>query len=201
MNLPIIDIHTHAPVPAPGRIVNLDPSGPLPAILEGQPYSAGIHPWNTAKADSDSIARLDILAARPQVIAIGETGLDRLRGGDFAVQEALFEHHALLADSLGKPLVIHAVRAFPALIGMKRRLNPAVPWIIHGFRGKPQLARELLGQGFYLSLGEHFNPAARAVIPDWRLLAETDDSPLPPAEILSRLGITAPLPLFRQTKP
>ena len=58
-----------------------------------------------------------------------------------------------------------------------------MPWIIHGFRGKPQLAEALIRQGFYLSLGERYNPMSAAVIPIDRLLAESDGSRLMAAEI------------------
>ena len=53
-----------------------------------------------------------------------------------------------------------------------------MPWIIHGFRGKPQLAQQLLNNGFYISLGEHFNPQTVTIIPTNRLLFETDESTL-----------------------
>lgn len=197
MNRLITDIHTHTVAPAPGRIINLDPTDADGfSFLPGQPYSAGIHPWNTPSADNILLSRLDILAHRPEVIAIGECGLDTLHGGPIDLQSHLFEHHAQLADNTGKPLIIHCVKSFPAIIALKRQLKPTSPWIIHGFRGKPQLAQELLSHGFFISLGEKFNPDSLSVIPPDRLLAETDESTLSPQEIHSRLGITKSLPLF-----
>jgi TatD DNase family protein len=79
------------------------------------------------------------------------------------------------------------VKAYSEIMALKRELRPMQPWIIHGFRGKPELARQLLCADFYISLGERFNPAAAAVIPADRLLVETDDSTMPIAEIASRL--------------
>lgn len=53
-----------------------------------------------------------------------------------------------------------------------------MPWIIHGFRGKKQLAEQLLDRGFYLSFGARYHPEAlHAAWTAGRLLLETDDSP------------------------
>lgn len=182
----ILDIHTHRP--APGAIVNVDPVDPV--TLDRQYlYSVGLHPWNSDRVTPEALARLDSLAADPAVVAIGETGLDALRGAAIDFQQHLFDHHSELSESLRKPLIIHAVKTFPLVIAARRRHNPAMPWIIHGFRGKPQLADELLRHGFYLSVGARVNPASLAVIPSDRLLAETDDSRLPISAILSTLPV------------
>ena len=182
----ILDIHTHRP--APGAIVNVDPVDPV--TLDRQYlYSVGLHPWNSDRVTPEALARLDSLAADPAVVAIGETGLDALRGAAIDFQQHLFDHHAELSESLRKPLIIHAVKTFPLVIAARRRHNPAMPWIIHGFRGKPQLAEELLHHGFYLSVGARVNPASLAVIPPARLLAEPDDSRLPISAILSTLPV------------
>lgn len=182
----ILDIHTHRP--APGAIVNVDPVDPV--TLDRQYlYSVGLHPWNSDRVTPEALARLDTFAADPAVVAIGETGLDALRGAAIDFQQHLFDHHVELSESLRKPLIIHAVKTFPLVIAARRRHNPAMPWIIHGFRGKPQLAEELLHHGFYLSVGARVNPASLAVIPPDRLLAETDDSRLPISVILSTLPV------------
>ena len=64
-----------------------------------------------------------------------------------------------------------------------------MPWIIHGFRGKPQLAQQLLNKGFYISLGEKFNPETVSIIPVDRLLFETDESPLNINKIIDNITI------------
>ena len=54
-----------------------------------------------------------------------------------------------------------------------------MPWIIHGFRGKKQLAEQLLGAGLYLSFGVRYNPEAlHSAWAAGRLLLETDESPV-----------------------
>ncbi len=141
-------------------------------------------------------------SANPQVLAIGETGLDALRGGDLAVQTELFKCHAAISEELKKPLIIHAVKTFQQIIALRNSLRPTLPWIIHGFRGKEEMAVQLLKHGFYLSLGEKFNPEAARVIPAACLLVETDESPLPIEQIALQVKKYNPafdlnnLPLF-----
>lgn len=148
---------------------------------------------------------LRALAAEPCVKAIGETGLDtihKVTGSQVAdrlsdsqnvhtdllkMQTELLRYHVALSEELRKPLILHIVKQFGEIIRLKRELRPTQPWIIHGFRGKPELAKELLRHGFYLSYGEKFNPASVAVTPPSRLLIETDESQLPVSIIAKRL--------------
>ncbi len=168
-----VDVHTH--IPAPGAIVNVTPFGNADPFMSGcDYYSIGIHPWLVDKSNDAVVERLRTLAADPRVVAIGEAGLDARRGADMSLQMPIFKMQAQLASQLDKPLIIHAVATFPLIISLKRDMQPHVPWIIHGFRGKPQLAQELLRHGFYLSVGSRFNADALAIIPTNRLLHETD---------------------------
>jgi TatD DNase family protein len=168
-----VDVHTH--VPAPQAIVNVTPFGNGNPFMSGcEYYSIGIHPWLADKATPAAIARLQTLASDPRVVAIGEAGLDARRGPELDTQLPIFRLQAELAHALNKPLIVHAVATFPQIIQLKRNIRPSAPWIIHGFRGKPQLALELLHHDFYLSLGSHFNPNTLAIIPPDRLLHETD---------------------------
>ncbi len=165
----ITDVHTHRRAPAAGRIVNIDPSGPFAPLLPGQTYSAGIHPWRAERADM--FGEVERLAACPEVVAIGETGLDKRRGPSLDIQIPLFRRHIELAESVGKPLIVHCVGAWQELLALPR---PRVMTIIHGFRGKPELARQLTAAGFFLSLGARYNPASERLA----LFRESDMSDL-----------------------
>lgn len=55
-------------------------------------------------------------------------------------------------------------------------MKPENAWIIHGFRGKKELAESLVRQGFYLSFGEKYQAEALQTMPADRLLLETDES-------------------------
>lgn len=185
----LIDTHTHHL--RRNAIVDIDPvdiRSAIPALRAGYHYSVGIHPWNCTKVSSRDLLMLRAIAIEPQVIAIGETGLDTTRtdtstlSGDnslLQLQTRLLKLHIALSEELHKPLILHIVRRFPEIIRLRRDIHPSQPWIIHGFRGKPQLANELLRHGFHLSYGEKFNPASLAITPSDRLLIETDQSPRP----------------------
>ncbi len=180
----IVDIHTHNLRALPPAVISVEPDFDLdPSHL----YSVGIHPWHSDLADALTLRLLDLKAQAPNVVAIGETGLDTLRGAPLDRQAQLLQHHIELSEQLGKPLVLHIVRAFNQIMALRRSISPSQPWIIHGFRGKPQLATQLLGSGFHISLGERFNPATAAIIPDDRLHFETDESQLPIDTIASQI--------------
>ena len=165
----ITDCHTHSL--RRDAIVCRQPDEPAD---DDHVYAVGYHPWNASDFNEQ---RLEEEASLPSTVAIGETGLDALRGPSAQVQEAAFRRHVELSERLGKPLIVHCVRAFDRLFAIKKEMCPLQPWIIHGFSRKPELARQLLDAGCYLSLGPHFNPATAAVIPADRLLIETDDDP------------------------
>lgn len=178
MNLPElfhnIDVHTHKRVPH--AIVSVEPG----EDTSGAEYlSVGIHPWH-ADGDADMEAVRRMAMSDPRVIAIGECGIDRFHGPAPEVQLQLFEKHIRLSEELGLPLIIHCVRAYGDLIELHRRHAPRQPWIIHGFRGKPQLAADLVRHGMYLSLGRLYNLAVPSAVPACRLLHETDGQPPKP---------------------
>lgn len=118
-------------------------------------------------------------ATQPAVVAIGETGLDKITAGSpetFKRQQELFTQHIRLSEETGKPLIIHCVKAWDELLHIRKATHPAVPWIIHGFRGKELLATQLLDAGLYLSFGSFYNPEAlKAAWKRHHLLIETDD--------------------------
>ena len=61
---------------------------------------------------------------------------------------------------------------------VKKEFQPKQAWIWHGFRGKPEQAKQMLDKGLYLSFGEFYSDEAMRVVPDDRLFLETDDSEL-----------------------
>ncbi len=168
------DIHTHH---KPSRGVAIQNSYPENFMAEmGGFYSVGIHPWNAHLASDATLQVLAACAAHKQVVAIGEVGIDKHSQASLAVQIELFKQQIALSESLHKPLVIHAVKAMDDLLAMKRLLKPTQPWIIHGFRGNANVAATYVKHGFYLSVGEKFQPEALLTIPNNRLLLETDES-------------------------
>ena len=171
----ILDIHTHC-TEATEALISVDPRrfDPQPGLW----YSVGYHPWdNVDELGDNDFALLEQCALHPQVLAVGETGMDRLRGADLSVQETVFARHLQLAADLGKPVIVHCVRAAQDILAARHRAGlDAVPMIIHGLRSNEHVARALLDAGCYLSYGIRFNPAALRITPLDRLLIETDDA-------------------------
>lgn len=164
---PVADIHTHNPE-ATDAVINLEPGM---AMRPDALYSVGWHPWQPG-ADMEWVERM---AAHRQVVMIGECGIDKLRGvGTVDSQIELTRRHALLAEQTGKPLILHIVGAWNEITALRKQMKPTQPWIIHGFRGKPALASQLVGAGFHISIGQRHNPAITEAVPPDRLLHETD---------------------------
>ena len=113
------------------------------------------------------------------MLAVGEAGLDKNSEASLSFQLEVFVHHVVLSERVGKPMVIHLVKALDELLRLKRELRPVQPWIIHGFRGKPALAETLIRHGFYLSFGEKYQEETLKQIPGDRLFLETDESDMP----------------------
>ena len=115
------------------------------------------------------------IAAHPRIVAIGETGLDKLKGPSYDVQIPVFKEHIALSEKLYKPLIIHCVKAWDELINIYVETKPSQPWILHGYRGKPELTKRLIALGFYFSVGEDINVDSMEFIPIERIFCETDE--------------------------
>lgn len=175
------DFHTHnLEAPAGRAVINLpaewteDPGKFVPR--EGAFYSAGIHPWWTAESvrARRMLAALPRLLRHPQVVAVGECGIDLLRGADAEEQERLLIAQLGMAEELRLPVTLHVVRAFDRLLRLHKALRPTTPWTVHGFRGGPALARQLLTAGIDLSFGAKFNAESLSLTPPARRHTETD---------------------------
>ena len=150
-----IDFHTHH-VPTATDVI---------AVVDGQD-TWGIHPW---RADETFV-----VPGLKDKIAIGECGLDAACGVSMDKQLKVFTQQVELSEQEEKPLIIHCVKALDQLLRLRRELHPTMPWMFHGFRGKPQQLRSLLAAGFYISFGFHYNEESLNLCPFERLMLETD---------------------------
>ena len=166
--LPYVDIHTHRPT---RHAVEL--------------RTAGIHPWDAATERIEAL-----LPALAEVQAIGEIGLDNLRGPAADVQLAVLREQLRLACERDLAVVLHCVKAFEPLM-RELRAYPLRAVIFHGFVGSEQQARQAVARGYYLSYGIRSLRSARTVralcaTPHERLFLETDDDPTPIEEVYAR---------------
>lgn len=181
----ITDIHTHNPDSREG-IICTSPGNFNP--ISGRFYSCGLHPWDTESSGNDDFENLCHILAHDAVVAIGETGIDRLKGAPLARQEEIFLRHVRLSERLRMPLIIHEVKAIEQILSIHRAVKPVMAWVRHGFRGNVQTARMYFSKGIYLSIGEKFNPEAVRSIPDSLLLVETDESKLSISAIAAKVA-------------
>ena len=179
-----IDIHSHNSA-AENAIFN---SGK--EYIAGRNISMGIHPWDIDVNWKCGFTAIAEFAKAENVVAIGECGFDTIKSSaPIELQEEVFRLHARLAEEMGKPLIIHCVKAFDTLIALHKELSPKQTWIIHGFRGKPQMAEQLSKAGFHISLGEKFNTESARAIPTEQLFIESDESRCPIADIYAAIAV------------
>ena len=195
MSIPFIDIHTHHPVYTEG-IISI-PSLFLQDIdIQNVPnkyFSAAIHPWHASNFTTLTIrTMLENLIMQPGLIAIGETGLDKVCKADYQQQKLIFELHLEFAKNYHKPLIIHAVKSWNELIEYFKLTK--VPLILHGYSEGIVLTRQLINLGCNFSLGKsvlQINPRFREaiqIIPLDSLFLETDDSPTTIIEIYQEVS-------------
>lgn len=180
-----IDAHTHN-LQAIDAIIAVEPNAFTPQPL--RLYSVGIHPWHTDTTTEHDLELLRQVAQHPQVVAIGETGLDHLRGAPQQRQTEIFEKHLLVAGQLNKPVIIHSVRSSQQVLQCCRRLAINVPCAIHGMRSNEFVAQSLVNAGFYLSFGIRFNANAVRATPLDRLLIETDDADVSISQVAAAIA-------------
>ena len=182
MKTPFVDIHTHTAKTADDliQIVNLDLGQ---NVLEQGFYSYGIHPWVLDNADfqiEEVFSLLEEKLPSPNVLALGEAGLDKFHTNSYQQQIRLFERQIVLSENLKKPMILHDVKSHNEIIALRKKHKAKQPWILHGFNGTEQDIRQLTGQGLYLSVGESLLHPERRVckslknIPLELLFLETD---------------------------
>ena len=157
------------------------------AVAEREPdvwASVGVHP-HEADAHPDLGAAALVEASRhPRVVAIGECGLDYYYDkSDRSAQRERFEAHIEASRETGLPLVIHTRDAEDDTAEILARAvgKGGVTGVLHCFTGSQKLADIGLELGLYVSLSGivTFKNAAdlqatAAMIPDDRILVETD---------------------------
>lgn len=177
MDYPFVNIHTHRPA---GCGVEL--------------RAEGVHPWEAACYDEASLrARLE------GVQALGEIGMDALRGPGEEVQRAVFEAQLALARELGLPVVLHCVRRFEPMMRLLAayRLRAV---IFHGFTGSAEQALQAVRRGYCLSFGERSLLSRRGTealrrIPSEALFLETDESEVAIGTIYERAAALREMPV------
>lgn len=194
----LYDIHTHKREFEKGtsdyQIRSLVSVSPDLYLTKGEDFSGssyfscGIHPWKAVEGAGELVVLADILGD-DRVVAVGEVGLDKLRGATLAEQVEVFREQIKLAILFDKPLIIHCVKAWDELIGLYKEFKCDIPWILHGYRGGVEQTKQLVKFGFKFSIGEKFNAESLSFVPLNSIFCETDDSDISISKVYADISV------------
>jgi TatD DNase family protein len=157
-----------------------------------------------AAALEAALARIDELAALPQVVGVGETGLDYFRTGEdgIATQQESFRRHVEIAKRHGKALVIHDRDAHEDVLRILAEEGAPDRVIFHCYSGDAAMARICTERGYLMSFAGPVTfkaneglRAALRVAPRELLLVETDAPFLTPTPYRGRPNAPYLIPL------
>ena len=200
---PALDAHTHLDmielpvevVMAAARAAGIVRAVTVGTTLESSRWSArcaeehqgvyaavAIHPNDTEGVAEAALADIAALAARPRVVAVGETGLDYYR--DHAapgLQRWWFREHIKIAKRAGKALMIHDREAHADVLRILAEEGPPDRVVFHCFSGDVPMVKQCAEAGYVMSFAgnvtyrnaQPLRDAAAAAPPDL-MLAETD---------------------------
>ena len=149
--------------------------------------SCGVHPLH--QEDACSYDDLYAMASRPEVVAVGETGLDYFYSSDTKdVQLVSFVDHIKVANALRKPLIIHTRDAREDTLSLLREHKAQhTKGVLHCFTESLEMAEAAIEMGFYISISgivtfksaQELQEVVKALPLD-KLLIETDSPWLAP---------------------
>jgi TatD DNase family protein len=166
--------------------------------------TAGFHPHHAQKFDPQQREELQRLLRRPQVVAVGECGLDYFR--NFSppdAQRAAFIAQLELASTTGKPVFLHQRDAHEDFVAiLKEFRGSVVGGVAHCFTGGPSELEAYLALDLYIGVTGWVNDERRGQflrqavphIPSDRLMLETDAPYLLPRDL-------EPRPASRRNEP
>lgn len=184
----LLDCHTHSQEVSCQAIRSLTYAewGDDATIEEGQLYSIGFHPWSLPPEENQT-ALIDQmqrrLASAPQIVAVGECGIDKVRSNATLSQQLVWlEAQMRLACQIQRPILLHTVRAWAEMIEMRSQMEQEFaqlpPMVLHGFRARGEVAQMMLSKGFALSFSRHYDAEAlHLAYESHALLVETDELP------------------------
>jgi TatD DNase family protein len=158
--------------------------------------TVGIQPNYVAEAGPDDWDRVVRLAQQPNVVAVGETGLDRHWDvAPFGLQQDYFQRHLQLSRTHHLPVVVHMRDCPLEMLEMLRQAHRGGPLrgIMHAFTGDAAMAAECVDMGLAISFAGMVTfkksadlRACAASIPADRIVVETDSPYLAPTPVRSQ---------------
>ena len=150
--------------------------------------TVGISPNDCEDYSEESFKEIMELAKDPEVVAIGEIGLDYYYDTDKDLQKEVFHKHLQLAKELDLPIVIHCRDAYEECYNMLEQAG--CKGIMHCYSGSDQMALRFIKLGFFISLAgpvtfknAKMPKQVAKNIPLNKLLIETDDPYMAPVPL------------------
>ncbi len=226
--VPVLDSHAHLDIMGvdvdaaldAGRAVGIDVvvqvgvdvassrwSAELAARYDDVHAAVALHPNEAGRgvATDEALREIEALAALPQVLGVGETGLDHFRtetADGHRLQEESFRAHIAIAKRTGATLVIHDRDAHDDVLRVLLDEGPPDRVVFHCFSGDAAMARTCAEHGFWMSFAGPvtFTPngglrEAAAGAPAELLLVETDAPFLTPMPYRGRPNAPYLVPL------
>jgi TatD DNase family protein len=166
--------------------------------------TAGVHPHHATEYTAECDAELRALHAHPEVVAVGECGLDYFR--DFSprpAQRRAFERQLEIAADTGKPLFLHQRDAHADFMAILRQFDGRIgPAVVHCFTGSRPELFDYLDRDWHVGItgwlcderrGLHLRELVPSIPAD-RLMVETDAPYLLPRSV-------RPAPSHRRNEP
>jgi TatD DNase family protein len=158
--------------------------------------TAGVHPHHAADLTPEVLTELESLGRHPEVVAVGECGLDYFRDlSPRDVQRRAFHQQLELAARLGKPVFLHERDAHDDFLAIVREHRASlIGGVAHCFTGTGEQMHRYLEQGLAIGItgwicderrGAHLLPLVRE-IPAAALHLETDAPYLLPRDLQPR---------------
>jgi len=178
-------------------------------VIELSQYSnffhaaVGIHPNSAAQANQTDWKEIVKLVDFPKVVAVGETGLDRYwNDTPFELQIDYFNRHLDLAEQQSIPVLIHCRDCDEEMKSVLEKREHPIRGVMHAFSSTPQMAESYIDMGLFVSFAgsvtytnKKFAPLweAAKIVPDDRLLVETDSPFMIPHPYRGRIPYNEPI--------
>lgn len=175
---------------ADGSLAALELARAHPNLLSA---TAGLHPHHASDYNSEIDLGFRELLRHPEVLAVGETGLDYYRDlSPRSAQIFAFEQQLGIASDCGKPLFLHQRDAHDDFLGCLKNVRDQVgPVVVHCFTADRKELFDYLDRDYYIGItgwicderrGQHLRELVRH-IPAERLMLETDSPYLLPRDL------------------
>lgn len=183
--VPFIDVHTHPNHVESDTIIvqNIFPGEGFTAFTGRNFYSVGLHPWHlkTPDENNEMLHMVEDALEFDHVCFVGECGLDKKVKVDFEEQIRVFSAQIFISEKFKRPLIIHCVKAYNEILGLRQKFHPEMPWIMHGYRGNAQITQQFGKHGIFFSFGVSlFDDNSKSIeslkyLPMEKIFFETDE--------------------------